>query len=455
MELRTRVPKHEGAGPHREVPVTTTLERLRPYLRTLGITRIADITGLDRVGIPVYNAIMPRSQERLSVYNGKGSTPADATASAVMEAVERFCAWQPTRADAIGSYADLAASGRAVMDPAAYNLALEPRYHPDLPICWVEGFDLMEQEPVLVPQCLAGYYHRFHEIPCYTITTSNGIASGNTLEEAVCHALAEVLERDDWTMAELVGDRLRRTIRMKLGAAAPPDADEWLAKRNPGIDLNTLPPSAQRYVEAFQRAGVRVVLKYVAGDGTVPTIAALTTEDGGGALSAAHGGYGTHPDAEVAVARALTEVAQSRAVDIQGMREDLSQAGDRIADWDRHAARSASVDLSAWPYDESAAPVKFGDLPSSPGDDIAADIAVQLAELRRRGLRRAIVVDRSLPGLPVAVARVIVPGAESYGVDRSRLGPRANARWDAELRELIRRRDQGAAGEGRERGEER
>jgi len=451
MRLRNRVPKHQGPGPHREVPAATTLERLRPHLRTLGVTRIADITGLDRVGIPVHNAIMPRSWERLSIYNGKGVTAVDATASAVMEAVERFCAWQPMRAAAIASYADLAAGGRAVMDPAAYNLAPEPRYHHDLPISWVEGFDLIAMEPVLVPQCLAGYYHRFHEIPCHRITTANGIASGNTLEEAVCHALTEILERDDWTMAELVGNRLRQTVKQRLGAAAPPDADAWLAERNPSIDLNTLPAAAQRHVEAFRRAGVRVVLKYAAGDGTVPTVAALTTEDSGGAFSAAHAGYGTHPDAEVAVLRALTEVAQSRAVDIQGMREDLSQAGDRIADWDRHAARSASVDLGSWPFNDSPHPLKFSDLPSSPSDDIADDIAVLLAEARRRGLTRAIVVDRSAPGLPVAVARVIVPGAESWGLDQSRLGPRASARWDAELKELIRRRDQARARAGEER----
>ncbi|GAA5038603.1 ribosomal protein S12 methylthiotransferase accessory factor [Thermocatellispora tengchongensis] len=450
MKLRSRVPKHHKTGTHREVPATTTLERIRPHLRTIGVTRIADITGLDRVGIPVYNAIMPRSQERLSIYNGKGPTPADAMASAVMEAVERFCAWQPMRATAIASYADLAAAGRPVMDPAAYNLEQDRRYHPDLPISWVEGFDLIAGEPVLVPQCLGGYYHRFHEIPTHKITTANGIASGNTLEEAVCHGLAEVIERDDWTMAELVGNRLRQVIRQRLGQNAPPGADEWLTERNPSIDLGTLPASAQRYVEAFEQAGVRIVLKYTGGDSTVPSVAAMALEDSGGAFSAAHAGYGAHPDAETALLRALTEVAQSRAVDIQGMREDLSQAGDEIPDWDRHAARSASVDPTSWPFNDSPAPVKFADLPSTPSDDIAADLAVMLAECRRRGLDRVIALDRTAPGLPVAVARVLVPGAESWGVDQSKLGPRAGARWDAELKELIRRRDEGAAGGGEE-----
>src|SRR5687768_1889525 len=107
MKLRTRVPKHGGVGRHRECSSEETFERVRPHLRRAGITRIADITGLDRIGIPVFNAIVPRSQDELSVYNGKGGTPIDAMTSAVMEAMERFCAWQPMRPQRLASYTEL------------------------------------------------------------------------------------------------------------------------------------------------------------------------------------------------------------------------------------------------------------------------------------------------------------------------------------------------------------
>ena len=62
-------------------------------LKTAGITRITDITDLDRVGIPVFSAIRPRAQEgAVSVYAGKGAEKKQAEASAMMEGFERYSA---------------------------------------------------------------------------------------------------------------------------------------------------------------------------------------------------------------------------------------------------------------------------------------------------------------------------------------------------------------------------
>ena len=36
-------------------------------------------------------------------------------------------------------------------------------------------------------------------------------------------------------------------------------------------------------------------------------------------------GFGTHPDARIALIRAITEVSQTRAVNIQGARDDLKK----------------------------------------------------------------------------------------------------------------------------------
>ena len=52
-----------------------------------GITRLAEVTGLDRIGIPVWMAIRPNSRT-LAVSQGKGLTDAAAQASALMEAAE-------------------------------------------------------------------------------------------------------------------------------------------------------------------------------------------------------------------------------------------------------------------------------------------------------------------------------------------------------------------------------
>jgi len=55
----------------------------------MGITRLGNITGLDRIGIPVAVAVRPNSRS-VSVSQGKGLELAQAMASALMEACEGF-----------------------------------------------------------------------------------------------------------------------------------------------------------------------------------------------------------------------------------------------------------------------------------------------------------------------------------------------------------------------------
>src|SRR5215472_8222046 len=77
------------AGTHRSVDPERTLERVRPFLPAMGITRIANITGLDRVGVHVVQAVRPNSRT-LAVSQGKGADLAAAKASAVMESIEAY-----------------------------------------------------------------------------------------------------------------------------------------------------------------------------------------------------------------------------------------------------------------------------------------------------------------------------------------------------------------------------
>ena len=74
-------------GTHRSVTPRDTLRRIAPHLGEFGITRVANITGLDRVGIPVYVAVRPNARS-LSVSQGKGVDRDAAKASAIGESVE-------------------------------------------------------------------------------------------------------------------------------------------------------------------------------------------------------------------------------------------------------------------------------------------------------------------------------------------------------------------------------
>src|ERR1700712_3043758 len=76
-------------GTHRLVPPAQTVERVRPMLRALGITRVADVTGLDSIGIPVVMVCRPNARS-LSVAQGKGQDLDAARASGLMESIEQW-----------------------------------------------------------------------------------------------------------------------------------------------------------------------------------------------------------------------------------------------------------------------------------------------------------------------------------------------------------------------------
>src|SRR5271165_1964703 len=76
-------------GLQRIASAAATFERVKASAQALGVTRLADITGLDRIGIPTYSAIVPQSDDAMSVYTGKGLRPIDAKVGALMEAIER------------------------------------------------------------------------------------------------------------------------------------------------------------------------------------------------------------------------------------------------------------------------------------------------------------------------------------------------------------------------------
>ena len=76
-------------GTHRTVAPSETLARVGPLMAQMGITRIANITGLDRLGVPVVMVCRPNSRS-IAVSQGKGLDLAAAKASGLMESVETY-----------------------------------------------------------------------------------------------------------------------------------------------------------------------------------------------------------------------------------------------------------------------------------------------------------------------------------------------------------------------------
>lgn len=377
-----------------------TLSRVEKALPAAGITRVADITSLDRIGIPVFSSIRPTAgRGAVSVYNGKGATPTEAKVSAIMEGIERYSAEVPDGAKLrIDRYEEVKKDGPA-LDPSL--LVLPRNADPAMPVPWVQGYDLLQDEEIMVPAS-AVYHPLPAQYPQLFRTSTNGLASGNTLEEAVFHALMEVIERDAWSLAE---------------------ASRKTGPRVTGIDG----PLAGDLLSRFESARVEVHVKDITSDLRIPTFAAVSDDLQLRDPALLTIGMGTHTSAGIALLRALTEVAQSRLTQIHGAREDTPTADLRRRMGYERARRMNRYWFDS-PGDES-----FSEVPSFDSDDFLTDIRMTLERLDAAGMNRVIIVDLTRPEIDVPVVRVIVPGLEVYAMDQERMGARCHAARDRRI----------------------
>jgi ribosomal protein S12 methylthiotransferase accessory factor len=178
----------------------------------------------------------------------------------------------------------------------------------------------------------------------------------------------------------------------------------------------------------YERAGVRPVVRDITSALGICCAIATVTDDSIPDFPQAHSGMGAHPNARIAVVRALTEVAQSRLVDIQAVREDLSPSGAVVGPEARHLQRITCIDRRRWLLQESGPWRTLPEMPSVEQDDIADDIRLILDRLAAHGIERVIAVDFTTPG-GFAVVRVLVPGLEFWAMDQGRIGTRATEFW--------------------------
>jgi ribosomal protein S12 methylthiotransferase accessory factor len=391
-------PKHRGGGPHRTASARTAWARVRHAVHAIGITRLADVTGLDCVGLPTWSAVRPLADRfSVSVTCGKGLRPIDARIGAVMEAVEYWSAEPSPSQMHLAHMADL--KGEAI-DPACLTLPSWSRGCAADPLAWRGAWDLGRHCPVWVPA--NAVHFPFEDQPgrfLFTPTT-NGLAAGLVIEEAICHAMAELIERDAWSL-----------VCARLWTGHDPNPC-------PALDLASVPASAMSLLRSFERAAVRVIVHVITSDVGVAAFHATSLEPAVHGASV-HEGMGAHPDSEIALLRALTEVAQSRAADIQGSREDLTYWRARSDD----SARPAG----SWPEGPGRGTIDFAAVPVFRSADIRDDIEWMMVRLRDAGLDRVLVADLTSPALGLPVVRVIVPGLEVMCVDPWRIGRRVEA----------------------------
>jgi ribosomal protein S12 methylthiotransferase accessory factor len=354
----------------------------------MGITRIANVTGLDSIGIPVVMVCRPNSRS-LAVSQGKGIDLATARASGVMESVEVYHGEQITLPLRFASYAQLRYT-HPIVDLDGLPRTAHSLFHPHLTLLWIEGHDLLENGPRWLPYEVVSTNYTVPPPPgsgCFG-ATSNGLAAGNHLLEAVSHGVCEVIERDATTLWSLLDEDARRRTRVDLATVDDPDCRQVL----------------DRYAEA----GVEATVWETTTDVGVPTFLCQIGDRSPTPLRALclAAGTGCHPTREVALLRALTEAAQSRLTFISGTRDDCTRDEyECLRSPDTVREYRAMVDMDGPRR-------RFGASPTFASDTFDEDLAWLLDRLAAVGIEQVVAVDLTKPEFRVPVVRVVIPGLE-------------------------------------------
>jgi ribosomal protein S12 methylthiotransferase accessory factor len=361
------------------IPPEETLRRFRERLAAAGLDLLKDTVRIDngRLGIPVYlSRCGPDAQRVIGTRKqmGKGATPAQAEASAVMELAERFSLFSfiqdpsqftdgplaALREPAIG----FEAIARSVQDDSA-DLPLSRRLFESLPFRWTRAYNLTRGQSVMIP------FDWF-----YAINEFNGSCAGNCKEEAILQGVCEVVERH--VSSIISHDRLR------VPAIRPESARD---------------PLVVAMLADYRRCGIQLFLSDFTLDTGVPTVGVLAYDPGTHPqASEIVWTAGTTPSPEKALSRALTEVAQ--------LAGDFNTAANyvasglpkfrRITEAGHVTAPGAEVDLSRLP-----------DLSTA---NIRTEIERCVQALALRGLE-VFLVPTTHPALRIPAFYVVVPGA--------------------------------------------
>lgn len=381
---------------------------VRPQMRAWRLSAPIDITPLDRLGVPVFVS-RRRGAGALGVHAGKGFVAAQARLGAVMEGLEHAVA-QRASAGVVPRRMPLDALVSSwprtlALADFAPRLGADTRRPRRIAVLRGEaltggGSALLPAELLLVP--FGDDAPIDDEAPLFGWST-NGLASGNTLEEATLHALLEVLERDTIALhaarseaAEVASDALPRAF---AGRAA-----RWAAD------------------------GVHLQVRWLPSAVGLPCFEA-TLHEPDHPLTPIARGWGLHLHREVALARAVSEAAQSRLCRIHRASESARGFYAELPA-PREVATEARVRSAAA---ATSRHVGFDAVPDLPCRSVRAALHEVLARLPRAGFRhvfrhrlRPPADGPALHGLHVV--KVIVPRCETVLGPHPRIGPRLFAR---------------------------
>ncbi|MDD5451744.1 MAG: YcaO-like family protein [Desulfovibrionales bacterium] len=357
-----------------------TVARVRDRLKQVKGEILRDVVRIDkgRLGIPVYMSICgAEAREIVGTIKqmGKGGTPEQAEASALMELMERYSLFSFMNGSFVCSEAG-ALQGDVVPpealmqsvhdDPGnAHELEKARGLWSTLPFFWTKAHDLTHNKEVWLP------FQWF-----YMLNEYNGSSAGNTLTEAALQGLCEVVERH---VSSVVTNENLPT---------------------PAIDLSSVKdPMARELITKYDSKRINLYVKDITLKMGIPTVAALAMDPATFPEKSEivyTAGTATHP--EKALIRALTEIAQLAGdFDTEGRYAESGLpkfSGLEDARYVTEAGNNACI----------------GDMPDVSHSNQRVELEQCARALAEKGLT-VYAVDITHPVLRIPAVYMIVPGA--------------------------------------------
>jgi len=384
----------------RSIAPETTLLYARQLAATAGISEVTDITDFDVLGVPVFISVRPQARGEAFTF-GKGLRPIDAEVGAYMEAIEFYFA-EP----GVGGISTRWGTAREVAghergDEAILDFVPLAQCEVDLddPLLLASVRNLESDDECVVPAELI-YYPAPDVGQSLFGSSTNGLASGNTLVEATIQALLELIERDIWSF-----EFLRRSSKL--------------------VEPKSLPDGVREIVERAERNGLQLKVRTISNDYRMPFFAAFLFDLNNPSRKSFNGGWACDLDRDRAVVRAVSEAAQSRAAFIHGGRKVRTASDD-------HEHEVELVRQHMRGVSDSRNQMQFTDIPDLGAAGTQEQKLDAVIERLRLVLQEPIYrVAFTPPESPLQVVRVVVPLLENLKETRVRVGRRLKATIDS------------------------
>ncbi len=362
------------------LPPEETVRRFKDKLKDMDLDILNETKRIDngRLGIPVYFSRCGKDAAAVTGTKkqmGKGATPAQSEASAVMELAERFSffsfckdsknfVFAPYK-ELTGTALDFKWVAESVHD-SSNDLTAARKIFENIPMKWTSAYNLTRGEEILIP------FDWF-----FTINEFNGPSAGNCVEEALSQGICEIVERH--VSALVCRNRYRQ----------------------PAIDPDSATdPMVIEMIQKYRAAGIKFHISDFTLDMGIPTVGVLAYDPATfPEKSEIVWTAGTAPDPQKALSRSLTEVAQ--------LAGDFNSGSNYVASG---LPKFRAVEDADFVINTDKT-VSIYDLPDVSNDNIRVEVENCTEALSKRGME-IFVVDTMHPVLNIPAFYTVIPGAQ-------------------------------------------